>query len=147
MRFLVRIFLFLLIVPPMCAQSSDDSIRELIIITGSHTLAVQMVDLLIPQLQEMTPEVPDEFWQELKSQFDPQGFIDLVIPIYRDHYTNEEILQLIDFYRTPLGQKVIRETPKIMEESYLAGQEWGQQIAAKAILMLIERGYTLPGQE
>ncbi len=147
MKIVAGLFLFSLIVAPVRAQSSDDSIRELIRMTGSDTMATQMIDLIMPQLQEMMPDVPDEFWKEFRGQLDPGGVVELVVPIYRNHYTDQEILQLIEFYKTPLGQKVIQETPKILQESYRVGEEWGQQVAIKAVQMLTERGYMLPEEK
>lgn len=38
-------------------------------------------------------------------------------PIYAKHFTAGELRQLIAFYRSPLGQKSMRETPLILAES------------------------------
>lgn len=126
------------------AQAKDDSIRALIALTGSDTLAVQMMDLMIPQLQELIPEVPDDLWQQFRTQVRTDTFIELIIPIYRNHYAESEIQELIAFYKTPLGQKLIKESPAVMQESYDAGQQWGEDIVNELFKMLEEKGYQVP---
>jgi len=42
--------------------------------------------------------------------------IDLCASIFTKHYTTEELEQLLAFYRTPLGQKMIRLQPEIMQD-------------------------------
>jgi hypothetical protein len=48
-------------------------------------------------------------------------FKDLVeevyLPVYRVHFSENEIKQLIDFYNSPVGKKVSTLTPAIMQES------------------------------
>jgi hypothetical protein len=43
-----------------------------------------------------------------------QETIDTLVPIYAEMYTEDELKQLIDFNRSPLGRKVIEQQPKSM---------------------------------
>ncbi len=36
-----------------------------------------------------------------------------MLPIYGQHYSEDEIIQLINFYRSDLGQKTLQLTPVI----------------------------------
>lgn len=123
------------------SQDRDDAIRSLLNETGSGKLAMQMLDIMIPQMQKMFPQVPTEVWQEFKGKIDVEEFIDLIVPIYKDHYSEDEIQQLIEFYKTPMGQKIVKEAPAIQQESYAAGQEWGRSIAEDMIQSLKRKGY------
>ncbi len=50
-----------------------------------------------------------------------------VIPIYDRHLSHEEIRGLIQFYETPLGRRLVKVLPQIMQESMAAGEEWGTE--------------------
>ncbi|HEV3410924.1 MAG TPA: DUF2059 domain-containing protein, partial [Puia sp.] len=55
--------------------------------------------------------------------------------------TDEDIIALTAFYKTPIGQKVIKTMPLIVTESMQLGQEWGKQLSDKIIQRLKEKGY------
>lgn len=55
------------------------------------------------------------------------------------HFTQDEIRQLIAFYQTPLGTKLIEKLPAITQESMTIGMKWGEEIAAKAMAKLEAR--------
>jgi hypothetical protein len=52
-----------------------------------------------------------------------------LVALYDKHYTDEEIKSLLQFYGSPLGQKVAAEGPKIFREI----QETTRSEAAKAV--------------
>jgi len=56
----------------------------------------------------------DEFFEK---EFDLTKAIDEIsVPIYDKHFTDSEIRELITFYRSPVGQKVITAMPELMME-------------------------------
>jgi len=48
-----------------------------------------------------------------------------MVPVYHRYLTLEETRQLIDFYRSPIGQKAMNVIPQMVEEGTLVAQEWG----------------------
>lgn len=107
--------------------------RELMEVSGSSKLAMQILEQMITPMKQVIPEVPDEFWSRFMAEVNPEELMAKVVPIYSEHYSLDELEQLIAFYRTPLGQKVIKEMPEIMKQSMAAGQEWGREVAKRAI--------------
>ena len=49
--------------------------------------------------------------------------VNAVISIYQRHLTKTDVEELIRFYSSPVGQKLLREQPQIMRESMQAGAE------------------------
>jgi hypothetical protein len=49
--------------------------------------------------------------------------INSVISIYQRHLTKTDVEELIRFYSSPVGQKIVREQPQILRESMQAGAE------------------------
>jgi hypothetical protein len=128
-------------------QVSNEALRKdiqkLLILTGSDQVAIQIMNQMITMFKQSSPQVPEEFWQEFMKEAEANvaDLNNLVIPIYAKYLSHEEIKELIRFYETPVGQKILKVLPQIMQESMVAGQQWGQQLGEKAVTKLKEKGY------
>lgn len=100
-----------------------------------------MLDNMSTTYKTSLPDVPGEFWDAMKAEMKIDELIELIIPIYAKHYSDEEVIQLIAFYKTPLGKKVTEKLPLITQEAYVAGEEWGRKIGEKIVKKLTEKGY------
>lgn len=114
------------------------NIKELLELTGSAKLGIQVGNQLIESFSNAYPDVSNEFWEGFKKEINPSELIDLIVPIYEKYYSLEEVKQLIAFYKTPIGQKTISVLPKITNDSMKAGQIWGKEIAKKVLIKLEE---------
>jgi hypothetical protein len=47
----------------------------------------------------------------------------MMVDLYAAYFTEQEIMDMIAFHRSPTGQRMIETMPMIMEESMLFGQE------------------------
>jgi hypothetical protein len=56
------------------------------------------------------------------------GFLDAAAQIYAGHFTAEELNQVLAFYRTPTGQKFLRQLPELTQETMTLGQQFGQAV-------------------
>jgi uncharacterized protein len=53
--------------------------------------------------------------------------------IYASHFTEPELKQLLTFYQSPLGQKVISEEPKAADESMALAGSWADRLSEEVI--------------
>ena len=53
---------------------------------------------------------------------------DMLADIYARNFGVDEIHDLVAFYQTPTGQKLLQRQPAIARQSMAAGQQWGQQL-------------------
>ena len=113
--------------------ASEQSIRELMQLTGAGQLSAQVMAALLPNLKRMTPQVPDAFWQKFMAEVDPNELQSLVIPIYQKRFTEQDIRDIIGFYKSPAGKRLVEQLPGITQDSMKVGQQWGAQIAQRAI--------------
>ncbi len=74
-------------------------------------------------------------------EVDASTLIELVIPIYDKYYTHEDIKGLLEFYTTPLGQKLIKVQPALTADSMAVGRQWGRMMGEKIGQRLIDEGY------
>ena len=61
-----------------------------------------------------------------------------VAAIYARNFTVDEMQQVISFYRTPVGQKLLDKLPAIFQESLAVGNKFGQAVATELRNRLIE---------
>jgi len=115
------------------APATEKSIRELMVLTGAGDMGVQMMQGMMPELKKMVPQVPESFWTDLMKEVDPNELINLIVPVYAKHFSEEEIQETIKFYKSPAGRKMIQKQSLVMQESMAAGQQWGRQLAEKVI--------------
>ena len=66
---------------------------------------------------------------DYEKKFDVDQVMDQLVAIYDKHYSSEEIKELLQFYGSPLGQRVASEAPKISREIQAATRA----TAAKAV--------------
>jgi hypothetical protein len=53
--------------------------------------------------------------------------------IYASHFTEAELKQLLAFYQSPLGQKVITEEPKTADESMSMAASWADKLSEEVM--------------
>ena len=123
------------------SPSKHEDLKELMELTGAGQLGIQVMEQMIGSFKQGNTGIPDKFWDEFMSEVNVNELVELVIPIYGKYLTRNDVKQLIKFYKTPVGEKLIEVQPMIMQESMMIGQEWGQKIAEKVIKSLKEKGY------
>ena len=53
--------------------------------------------------------------------------------IYASHFTEPELKQLLTFYQSPLGQKVVAEEPKAADESLTMAADWADKLSEEVV--------------
>jgi hypothetical protein len=53
--------------------------------------------------------------------------------IYASHFTEPELKQLLTFYQSPLGQKLIDQEPKAADESMTSAANWADKLSEEVI--------------
>ena len=122
-------------------ESLHSDIRKMLKLSGQGELGIQAMKQILGSFKQAMPQVPDEFWDEFMKEAKADDLIDMVVPIYAKHFTRDDIGEMIKFYNSPVGKKLIKKQPKIMKESMAAGEIWGGQISEKLLQRLREKGY------
>jgi uncharacterized protein len=113
--------------------ATEKTVRELLTLTGSGKMGVQMIDNIIPAFKKMIPKAPDAFWTEFLKEINAEDLNKLTIPIYQANFSEEDLKVLITFYSTPVGQRILATLPVVLQESMKAGQQWGQELGRRAL--------------
>jgi hypothetical protein len=107
--------------------------RELIQVKGGGA----MFEPVIPGVVESTknnllPTNPNlsrelnEVSLQLRKEFEAKKaeLVYEVAIVYAKHFTEQELKELVTFYRSPLGQKMLKEEPVALDESLKRAQDW-----------------------
>jgi hypothetical protein len=80
------------------------------------------------------------FSEGYKAKFNPDDATAQLVTIYDQHFTQDEIKGLLQFYGSPLGQKFAAEMPKINGEMQAANRAFSMRIA-KDVLQDLRKQY------
>jgi hypothetical protein len=72
---------------------------------------------------------------------------EIVARVYATKFTEAELKELLTFYRSPVGKKIVAEQPTVLEDSYRRTQEWStkvsEEVAAALRAEMKKRGHTI----
>ena len=118
-------------------------IRELMELTGAKDLGQQLIAAGMEQfrssVQDSQPNNPrakqfvDAFVARFQKHFDPDSLTEHVIPIYDKYLTADDLKGLLDYYHSPLGQRMLKALPEVTRESQAAGFALGQKAAQESM--------------
>lgn len=87
----------------------------------------------------------NNYLADFQRKFDANAVNEQLVGIYDKHFTDEEIKGLLEFYGSPLGQKVAAELPKINHEVQFATRTASNQ-AARQAWQDLRAGYPAVGE-
>ncbi len=119
--------------------------RELLRLTGSVNVGLQMMDKILDTFKRAMPQVPAEIWDGFRAECDPRELEDAIVPLYLASFTGEELDAMLAFYRSPVGEKLLRKQPEIFRASSEAGRQWAADLTYRLRERLTEKGFPPPG--
>jgi hypothetical protein len=124
----------------------DGDIRSLMELIGARDQVQDAVSDSSEQYREkLLATVPNNdkgqafvtsFIESYQKKFDANQLTEQLVAIYDKHYSDDEIKSLLQFYGSPVGQKVAAETPKIGREIQAASRTTGAKAAKDALQAL-----------
>jgi uncharacterized protein len=123
--------------------TKEARIRELMEVTGAKNLGQQLIEAGMEQfrgsVQDSQPNNPrakqfaDAFVARFQKHFDPDSLTERVIPIYDKYLTTDDLKGLLDYYHSPLGQRMLKALPEVTRESQATGFALGQKAAQETM--------------
>ncbi len=102
------------------STTKEESILNLIDVSGAKSSMTQT-------LNQMLGQASPEDAQKLKQIFNIDDIISRLVPIYSKYFSENEVKDLVAFYQSPLGKKLLSVTPLVMEEATQASMQYLQQ--------------------
>lgn len=104
-------------------------------IENREDLSAEAKKQLIGSMGESFKSFSRKFRERLPQRVNYKQFVqDSIYPIYDKYFTEKELSDLIAFYKTETGQKVVSSMPKLFEES----SELSAKFLLPSLLKLVE---------
>jgi hypothetical protein len=62
--------------------------------------------------------------------------VDIVAGVYATRFTEAELKDILTFYRSASGKKLVAQLPGVLEESFVKTQEWSAKISEQIVVRL-----------
>lgn len=122
------------------AMSVDEQYRQVqTMMTQQIKPALEGISRNLPEESRATFLAASEKMLANLAKSDPKEMIDETVKVYAKHYSPEEIKGLLAFYGTPLGKKMLAETPAITTELMSVSMQWNQAQANKILQDLLKQ--------
>ena len=59
------------------------------------------------------------------------SLIEMLVPVYKKHFTEQDLEDAIELFKTPIGKKISEKSPIIAQESMQASMQWGMELSSK----------------
>src|ERR1700686_4631714 len=121
--------------------------RQQLILENSHKQAKTMLnEILRKELPEASKEelsqmqkMIDEMIDDIDKDYPMDAILKDMVPIYQRHLTKSDSDQLIAFYSSPVGQRMLRELPAITSEAMQVSSSYLQPSMEAAVSKLKEK--------
>ena len=124
------IIIFVLLISFNFVQSQENY-RSLVVDFMSAQGQFETFNATIDQMASMMALTLDDSEKELLSKEVMGSLVDLLVPIYKNHFTEQDLKEAIELYKTPIGKKISEKTPIIAQETMQASMQWGMELAEK----------------
>lgn len=114
----------------------EKKVVELVKIMGGGDIAKQVIGTMMTSFKTVYTDVPEDFWDDFVNEINPREIENMLIPIYLKYYSEKELDDIITFYKSPTGKKMIESMPGIMQESMEVGRAFGAKLAERVVYKL-----------
>ena len=126
-----KIFISLLLLISFNSLSSQDNYKSLLIDYMTAQGQFETFNATIDQMGSMMGVTIKESEKEEFTKDVMGSLIDLLVPVYKKHFSEQDLKDAIEMYKTPIGKKISEKTPIIAQETMQASMQWGMELSQK----------------
>ncbi len=131
--------------PAQAQQPSANAIalaKEIIIVKGGNSIYDPVIPQIIDrarsiflQSNPMLGKDLNEVAAKLRAELTPRtaALLNDGARLYAAKFTEQELKEILAFYKSPIGHKVITQEPVILDESAAKMDDWGNKFAEEVI--------------
>jgi uncharacterized protein len=126
--------------------AKEQSIRKLFEVTRSANMLLDGMKAGLESQKKAQATIPAIFWEELikRAETDVGEFLTTLVGIYDQHYTKEQIDEMLAFYETPLGRMMADKASVVGLATMGAAERWGMKLGMQVMMELVEKGAITP---
>ena len=116
--------------------------RELVEIKGGTAMFDPVIGSVIDQTRgailQTNPQLSrdlDAVATQLRTEFTPRrnDLMAEASKLYANRFTEQELKEMVAFYKSPLGRKMIQQEPVVLDETFQFVQQWGPRVAEEVM--------------
>jgi uncharacterized protein len=131
--------------PPQVSQAQFLLARQIVEIKGVKAMFAPLVHGVIKkttdsvmQTNMMWAKDISDISAQMEKDFQPRGqeIVDATARYYASHFTEAELKQILGFYQSPVGQKMLVDEPRALDESMAYAGSWGDNLSIEVMSKL-----------
>ena len=126
-----KIVLILIFAASFNFVQSQENYKSLVVDFMTAQGQFETFNATIDQMASMMALSLDDSEKEMLSKEVMGSLVDLLVPIYKNHFSEQDLKDAIELYKTPIGKKISEKTPIIAQETMQASMQWGMELAEK----------------
>ena len=126
-----KILITLLLLISFNSLSSQDNYKSLLLDYMTAQGQFETFNATIDQMGSMMGVTIKESEKEEFTKDVMGSLIDLLVPVYKKHFSEQDLKDAIEMYKTPIGKKISEKTPIIAQETMQASMQWGMELSQK----------------
>jgi uncharacterized protein len=116
--------------------------KELLEIKGAQNMLGPIVPGVVEtaknSLMQSNPNLVkelNEVAQQLRTELAPRSseVIQNFVVLYAQRFTEPELKQIVAFYRSPLGKKLLTDEPTLMDDGFKQAQSWADRFSEQVV--------------
>ena len=138
-------FLSLMLVFISFTQAQDNdynkAVKKMFSVSGAMKQFDAAIDNMLNIYAQQGMDINSLFWSEFRAELDSTSvdmLVDMLVPVYQNHLTLQELEGVIEFYQSPIGKRYAEKSPLITSESMQIGAEWGRVMGERIAVKLNE---------
>lgn len=120
------------VVKPPDHPATEEQIREYFSLTGTIRAMREVLSKTVAASRvNAAPYYPASYWDDLQSEFLKVDFEAKLIPIYQQFLSTEDLAEIIRFYRSPAGKRILATQVPISSASQIVFRKMGGEIGVQ----------------
>ncbi len=149
-RSIQALFVILIAVGLAGGAHADEERREalaleVMALTGMRDIGAQAAATLLSQIKPAYPTVSDDLWGQIAGAVSSDEIVQLSVLPYVRHFSTEELVAMVELYKSPLGKALLEKMPAVQYETMMIGNDWGQRQRAEIVDKLKSAGHEPQG--
>jgi hypothetical protein len=127
------------------SASAMATAKELITVKGATSLYDPLVPGVIEQAKSVFMQANpmlvkdlNEVAAKLRAEYAPRSaeVVNEVAKLYALRFTEQELKDVLAFYKSPLGRKMLKEEPEILDQSMTNAQTWANRLSEEIFIKI-----------
>ena len=123
-----------------------DRMMQVTMTSAAEQMKNNLPELMKQQNIQIPQEQLDAMAEDIFRDYPMKEVLDSMIPVYQKHLTKVDVANILAFYQTPTGQKMLNEMPEMSKEAMQAANPVMKQWMATMMQRMQERARAMAQQ-